>query len=330
MNIQNGKIEQIFNKSEYFDTKKILNRSDKKVNQNILNEIEQGITIEQLDKLTKSIPVFKYKTQITIHGIFDQLENNYINGYKYIFQNKNLSIGIKYNAIDNIKKNKIRKYAKFCKFSTYYNSTDNYIYKSSIIKDENDFKNKVIEFKKEHDKLDNKLFYGNKQIYTLNVPFYGLFLVYRIDINAIYEKNVNKFIEQITGKNINDLDFEIMLYETKKEQERQKWNIKYEKKQEQEKNQRLEKIENLKNEFKTISSYPLTGNYTLFYINRYSEKQLVYIYSYKNKRYIETQDKYEYDKKAFPRKRKNKITIEKFNKFCEKNVIFIQDNFVKF
>ena len=67
MNINSGKIESIFSENGNFDKKNKVNRLNKKVDQSILEQIEQGITIENLETICKSIPVFKYKTQITIH-----------------------------------------------------------------------------------------------------------------------------------------------------------------------------------------------------------------------------------------------------------------------
>jgi hypothetical protein len=98
-------IEQIFIKESNFDSKSILNKLDKNIDKSILEQIESGVTLEFLNQLSnKGIPVLKYKTQITIHGLFPELTNNYFLGYKNIFQNKNKSIGVKYNAIDENKR----------------------------------------------------------------------------------------------------------------------------------------------------------------------------------------------------------------------------------
>ncbi len=91
-----------------FDTRKTLNRSGAKVPDNILEQIESGsFTCEMIDELAKKFPIFRYQTQITIHGEFD-VTNSRIGGYKNIFQNQNLSLGVKYSAIDTEKINKIR------------------------------------------------------------------------------------------------------------------------------------------------------------------------------------------------------------------------------
>lgn len=104
------RLETLFTTESNFDHKSILNKLDKPIDRTILDKIEAGITLENIEELTKQgIPVLKYKTQITIHGLFPELEKNYIFGYKNLFQNKNKSIGVKYNAIDEEKRQRIAK-----------------------------------------------------------------------------------------------------------------------------------------------------------------------------------------------------------------------------
>jgi len=337
MNINNGKIESIFSENGNFDKKNKVNRLNKKVDQSILEQIEQGITIENLETICKSIPVFKYKTQITIHGIFNDLSNNYINRYKSIFQNKNRSIGVKYNAIDSDKKSKIRKLVHTAGYSAEYNSTENYIYKSVRIKNQQDIINKGKEFQELYNRLDNSLFFGTKQIYVINVPWYGKFLIYRINLHAIYEKNIPAFIFTLTGKTVERIQLEIEKKEIQNQKENEKWKKDLQEKFEQSKIKKLEQIENLKKTLQVLTEYPKTGNFTLFYLKTsYSgniEKKYIYIYDYKGKRYIERE--YELclnrDKgKVFPRKLKNKISIDNFVKALNKTQFFIESNSVIF
>ena len=124
--------KKLFEKSGDFDKKNKLNRSKKLVPLDLIESIEKkGITIEQLEEL--KFPVFKYKTQITIHGQFPDLSENRIFGYKSVFQNKNNSVGIRYIAIDAEKKRFLskvfstynRKHEK--SFSFYQDSTGTFI-----------------------------------------------------------------------------------------------------------------------------------------------------------------------------------------------------------
>ena len=103
-----SKAKTLFSGSVNYETRKGLNRSNEKISSELVEKIEtDGITVEQLDKL--DVPVFKYATQITIHGEFDIETNGRIGGYKNLFQNKNKSLGVKYTAIDVNKKSKIDK-----------------------------------------------------------------------------------------------------------------------------------------------------------------------------------------------------------------------------
>lgn len=66
-------------------------------------ELENGVTIEKLESLT--VPVFRYATQITIHGIVSDFNDSArVCGYRSVFRNGNGSIGVRYSAIDAAKK----------------------------------------------------------------------------------------------------------------------------------------------------------------------------------------------------------------------------------
>jgi len=52
-----------------YDKKHKLNTSHKVLSMDLINKIErEGITTEMLDDLDQ--PIYKYSTQITVHGIF--------------------------------------------------------------------------------------------------------------------------------------------------------------------------------------------------------------------------------------------------------------------
>jgi len=195
-------IEKLFTSGNY-DHKNITNKSNVIVPQNILDVIESdGATSEILD--TIGTKVFKYRTQITIHGLFNELKNNYIGGYKNMFQNKNLSIGVKYTAIDRDKKqrifNKIRAFADGWYVSD--NSSEYNIYKSSehfSTKDE--YLKLLPEYQKLAESINKDLFFGNVDVYLAR-NFFGYFMVCEVNIGAIYEKNVNALIESVCGEKI--------------------------------------------------------------------------------------------------------------------------------
>jgi hypothetical protein len=67
------------------------------------DEIESGVTIERLGNI--GVPVFRYSTQVTIHGLIPDFQPEARPmGYKAVFRNQNGSLGVKYVAIDGAKK----------------------------------------------------------------------------------------------------------------------------------------------------------------------------------------------------------------------------------
>ena len=204
-------IETILKSKDNFDHKSILNKLNKKVNQSILDKIESGITIEELDNISKSgLPVLKYKTQITIHGLFPELGNNYIFGYKNIFQNKNKSIGIKYNAIDEGKRQRIAKRLNLLGFH-YSRNSQNTIFSMQTVINKDNFETVKAEYLQLSKKINNKLYLGNFNIW-IGSAWGCKYLCFDLYINGIYEKNVETFL--------NDMGATTELYEaTKKKQE---------------------------------------------------------------------------------------------------------------
>ncbi len=196
MKLNDKKVIDIFKGK--IDKKCKLNRSTKKVDSNLLTTIDNGTTIENLIELSKkfNLPIFKYQTQITIHGIFNELEFNYCYGYKHIFQNKNKSIGIKYGAIDEVKRQSLKKQLNYIGF--YYSRSSNEqnftITKRSF--NINDAKNDVIELQKTLKKIDNSLFYGGSNI--IQGTYMGaIYSVLNLTINAIEQKNIDLFLKKL-------------------------------------------------------------------------------------------------------------------------------------
>ena len=92
------------------DSKHILNTNpDKEIDISYLDLLEkEGVTLEQLKEFEKEgLDIFRYKTQITIHGIFPTLKSKRIGDYKSLIENKNRSIGVKWRAIDLDKKKEV-------------------------------------------------------------------------------------------------------------------------------------------------------------------------------------------------------------------------------
>ncbi len=217
--------EKLFSSDLNYDKKHKLNLSKKHIDMSSLNDIENGVSIEYLENI--KLPICKYKTQITIHGNFPAESINVLNKsrYKYIFQNKNQSIGIKYNAIDWHKKMKIDKYiraVKDCIYTVHYNSSFFALFSfSKYFQDKEQARQEYKKYKDIFDNIDKSLFIGNANILLCRCPWgRGYYIALKIDISAIYQKNLNAFIENITGKTLADIDDIIKVEEEQDEKER--------------------------------------------------------------------------------------------------------------
>ncbi len=204
------KIETLFESSN-FDSKNITNKGAELIEQETLSKIEtNGVTLEFLNTL--KAPVFKYRTQITIHGIFPTLENNYLGGYKRLFQNKNLSIGVKWDAVDFEKKQTI--YNKVCSYlrgwNKRHNSSEFYIYKcSKSFNSREEYKEMLISTQAEIAHINNKLFFGNCSVYLVPQIWGGYYLQTVLNIGAILETNVVPCIENICQKTLSEIETEL-------------------------------------------------------------------------------------------------------------------------
>lgn len=246
MRVQNKKTIAIFEGK--IDKKNKLNRSNKKVSSSLLNDIDNGVTIEQINEISKAhnLPIFRYQTQITIHGIFNELETNLSYGYKHIFQNKNKSIGIKYGAIDESKRQYLKKYLRTLNFGYSRNSTDYSFVIQKVSDDEETFKANIEELKAIADKIDKSLFYGRVQIYSGNI-FGRVYSFLDLQINAIEQANVSKFLTDL-GIDPKKVDADIK----QEEEEREKyWK--------QKGKEREEKNKQIQNEIQAIKDTKLKG-----------------------------------------------------------------------
>lgn len=218
-----GKLVQSLFEHENIDHKNILNRSSVVIPQSILDEIEsEGITSERLDTL--GVPVFKYKTQITIHGLFPELKENYLAGYKNLFQNKNLSIGIKYNGVDSEKKSRVYKmisrYSRIIgekvPWMIHHDSTSWYAFKFTMIPNLEKVQEYLPEMKIQIDNLNDSSFFGTKHIGVYRNPLFGGYYIQcSIKINAIYENQISNFVSSLFSKPYEEIENEIEIENAK-------------------------------------------------------------------------------------------------------------------
>ena len=183
---------------ENYDHKNIINRNQQEVPLDFIDRLEKGIDSEELEAL--GLPVFKYKTQITIHGIFPKVETKKVGNYKHIFQNQNLSIGARYAAIDYGKKREV--YTMICKFNKPWHlhetSTEMYIYREKPISNKAEVDFAFEEIKTDLARLDKSLFTGEVLIQVIKVPYLGIRVQAVVNIQAIKKENMVPVIESLT------------------------------------------------------------------------------------------------------------------------------------
>jgi hypothetical protein len=170
-----------------------LNTAPNKIADITLKEIMGGITIERLESLT--VPVYQYGGQITIHGIFKDIDSDLrVHGYKSVFLNGNKSLGVKYVAIDGLKKSLLHDVSRFGKNKWSIAITSQGCMASRIfISNNNDEdKQRCIDCYKS---TPDDLYIGNKVAGGLVFGGYVVIL----HIGAIYQSNLWKLIKKLTG-----------------------------------------------------------------------------------------------------------------------------------
>lgn len=216
-------VESILQKEIAYDTRKSINRSSMRIDPEIVERIEkEGVAIEIIEEL--GIPIFKYKGQITLHGVFD-IEKGYarVGGYKSIIQNKNKTIGVLYIAVDKVKKDTVRnslylaeRYESYLQKNENIESTIHWTYykdsKGTELRiianlDDKDRRGAIDKLKVVYNNIPD-LFIGDKTINLYN--YYGSYMcIISIDFKAIYERNLWAFIGFLTNgiiKNPEDYD----------------------------------------------------------------------------------------------------------------------------
>lgn len=199
-------MKSIYSTDSNFDSKHINNLApDKDIPQSLIDIINNGITLEQLDETT-DLPIRHYKTQLTIHGICPALKSNKVYGYSALVVNQNKSLGVRWLAIDRAKKRKLADYLGMYGWATYFDSQVFCYRKKFEYEDDNRDKvyDDVVAF---INGIDKSKFYGYIEVYDhpkikssyivfVNQKTYFEVVIY---MQGIYERNVIPFCEDVSG-----------------------------------------------------------------------------------------------------------------------------------
>lgn len=204
-NSQFKKIEVLFTKDNY-DSKNRCNKAPNKVVKIDYEKFKRnGLTIEELEAF--NVPVFKYKTQITIHGLVEGLENgSRCCGYASAVINKNGSLGLRYNSIDVEKKKRLKEELHVFGWRLVHDSQSCYLERYFEVKSQEELNEKVSFFKSINDNLE-KCAVGQGHIYKGN--YFGRVIVAYSANYVFYEKDFNAVLNAF-------LDKEAAIFEAKK------------------------------------------------------------------------------------------------------------------
>ena len=153
-------------------------------------QIQQGVTLEELQAL--NVPVYRYYTQITIHGVLPDITSDTIRHYKALVKNKNGSIGVRYKAIDAEKKALVRQAMSLTEDKQGRYSGDS---KGDYIQKAFSDRIDLIAFRKS---VPTELFNGDIESYR---DMFGRYYIF-VNISTIPVCNVWKLIQWATKGNI--------------------------------------------------------------------------------------------------------------------------------
>lgn len=224
-------VEKLFENKFNYDKKHKLNTSPKELPLKIIENINKGITLEQLNELlAKGYDIYKYSTQITIHGTCNDLTDNNVFLYNSLMLNKNKSLGVKWIAVDTEKKNEI------CTKLEYFGWTTNHTslkFHPSLIKcsdNVSDAKKQCNDLKTIIDNIGENMFYGSYNIYIGEI-FGRYYSVLDLFINGIKKENVTPLIEKIIGMDIDTINSKIESIEAEKKRKSDEFHELYLKEQ---------------------------------------------------------------------------------------------------
>lgn len=208
--------------SGFADARKVLNRAPDVMVDVAREDLEGGVSLERIEELARRVPVFLYKTQVTIHGIFPPEPPRAV-GYVSLVVNQNGSLGVKWRAVDGEKKRTIKRYCDKLK-------TDFYVIEDSrgfsLVRIVEDSEENLQKLRDILSRFREGSFIGTKSLYR-STSLLGRFLVARLYIAAIPAANMPAFVEALTGKPIAQAESELREAERREEEEHRAWSARF-------------------------------------------------------------------------------------------------------
>ena len=252
------KIEELLNidMGRKFDTPKKLNRSTREVPQGIIDALEAGdFTSEQLQMFVSStgsdqtslpidgyankLPLFYYRTCITLHGSWPEISRTRIGGYKNVIQNQNGSVEIRWSAIDAKKVHEIVRTLRKIDSPWGYseNSSTRAFYIQKPITAQN-FEQVRAELEPLAKKAVELPIYGYVNLYRAQTPWGAQYLVLQVTPLAIHTDDVERVTLFFAGMSYQEVQQKIAEHDAQEIERRRELNDQLRKEQEQNREKR--------------------------------------------------------------------------------------------
>lgn len=205
-----------------YATRKGLNQSTKDIPQHFIEQIENGsITSLMLEELNDIVPIYVYKTCITIHGNLPKIDIQRIGGYKNVIQNGNGSVEFRYSAIDCKLKKELYDYIQGA-YHKQENST-NGIYFERI----NRFTDKIeaIQYlQAEKNRIDGMNIEGMKaNIYVQGYSYFGMYYITTTVLPLLIHGDLLTIATVLTGLSVDTIKENFATIKKEREAIELKW-----------------------------------------------------------------------------------------------------------
>ena len=242
------KIKDLFKTTSKYDSKHITNLSTKKVPDSLVRQVEKGCSLETLETLAKGYPICKYQTQITIHGIFGELNTRCVGDYVNLTRNKNRSLGVRWTAIDHEKKDKLfHDIEAVCDDWYLHEDSQSFsIRQSKRVGNEKEYQEVYDAFKQKANIIDTSLFIGVVKVYGFVDVFGLVYVVLDVNIQCFPIDNHAKIVENITGKTMYEVKKACQAIEAAKKAEEAAWKKQREEEERKRKREEEERTNRIK------------------------------------------------------------------------------------
>ncbi len=280
--------EVLFTLDGECDKKNKLLRSNVKLTGEDVSKIDSGkLSIEDLNALVaKRAKIFKYRTQITIHANFPREVQNRVNGYSYLINNQNGSVGVKYGAIDENKRQYIDRFLQHEGFNYYKNSTEHDFNLTKRFSKKEEAVGYIEYLKGKYDyQAVTRLINGGFQILG-GVYMWQYYVILKLVVNSIPKENIGSLLALLKCKSVAEIEEIERIREEERQEKRKEYQLQSQENEKLKKENDARKKEVLLKEmnekYKRISSLP-AGCFTICIVTDHAKLVVIKRFKLKNK-----------------------------------------------